>query len=159
MRGRNTQTKDRQLIPVTPLRPPRGLELIKSSAKLFENGAGVTKSAIRLSYPAHGASKNRAAEKSLSRARHFSVRAITVFCAFFLVLPSLALAAIVWCGTRIAPEVSVGARPFSERLASPIATDPTDPAQVASNAQSDIIIHKVKTKRIDVVPWAEGDPR
>jgi hypothetical protein len=159
MRGRNTQTKDRQLIPVTPLRPPRGLELIKSSARLFENGAGVIKPTVRISCPVRDASKNPPAENVLPRARHLSVRAIAVFCALFLVLPSLALATIVWCGTRIESQMSVGARSFAARLASSVVTNPNDPGQTASNAKSDIIIHKVKTERIDAIPWAEGDSR
>ena len=157
MRGRNP--KDRQLVPVTTLRPPRGLELIKSSAKFFENGAGVAKPTIRLSYPVRGASKNPPAEKAFPRAGHLSVRAITMICVLLLVLPSLALAAIVWCGTQIEPELSVGASSFSARLASSVVTNSNDPAPAASNVQSDVIIHKVKTERIDAIPWVEGDPR
>jgi hypothetical protein len=86
---------------------------------------------------------------------------IATFCLFLFVLPGITLAAIVWCGTRIAdtkaPEMVVGgASSLSARLAT-IVTRPNDEAQTVSNAQSDIIVHKVKTERIN--DGAEQDPR
>jgi hypothetical protein len=133
------------LVPVPSLRPPRGLELLKSSAKFYANGAEVIERTLQLSSPVRVASKKTAAEKALPRDRYLSVHAVAMFCVLFLLLPSLALAVIVWWGTRIAPEA--GTRLFSARLASSV-----DLAQTASNAQSDIIVHKVKTERIDARP-------
>ena len=163
MRGCNAQTNGRRLVPVLPLRTPRGLELIKSSAKFYANGAGTAKPTVQLSYLVHSASNNPAAERT-SPAGKLSVRAIATFCLLLLVLPGLALAAIVWCGTRIvdsgAPEIVAGrASPSSARLASSVVTGPNDAAQTVSNAQSDIIIHKVKTERINGGAWAVQDPR
>ena len=165
MRRRNAQTNDRQPVPVPPLQTPRGLELIKSSAKFYANGAGAAKPTIQLSYPVRAASNNPAAERALSSpVEKLSVRAIATFCLLLLVLPGIALAAIVWCGTRMAdtrtPEMVVGgASSLSARLASSVVTGPNDAAQTVSNAQSDIIIHKVKTERINGGAWAERDPR
>ena len=123
MRRRNAQTNDRQLVSVPPLQTPRGLELIKSSAKLYANGAGAAKPAIQLTYPVRAASNNPAAERTLfSPAGKLSVPAIAMFCLLLFVLPGLALAAIVWCGTRMvdtaAPEVVAGgASSLSAQLA------------------------------------------
>jgi hypothetical protein len=165
MRRRNAQTNDRQLIPVPPLQTPRGLELIKSSAKFYANGVGAAKPTIQLSYPVRAASNNPAAERALSSpVGKLSVRAIAMFCLLLLVLPGLGLAAIVWCGTRMAdtgaPEIVLGeASSLSARLASSVVARPNDAAQTVSNAQSDIIIHKVKTERIDGGAWADRGPR
>ena len=131
MRRRNAQTNDRKLVSVPPLQTPRGLELIKSSAKFYANGAGAAKPAIQLSYPVRAASNNPAAERTLSSpAGKLSVPAIAMFCLLLFVLPGLALAAIVWCGTRmvdtVAPEVVAG-----------------------GTVSDDIIVHRVKTERID----------
>jgi hypothetical protein len=162
MGRRNAQTSGRHLVPVPPLQAPRGLELIKSSAGFYANGAGVEKPAIQLSCPARPALKSPRAERTVSSpAGKMTVRAIAMLCLLLLVLPGLALAAIVWCGTRGAdtgaPEAVVGEA--SSRLASSTLTRPNDLTQVLSNARSDIIIHKVKTERIDVGTWAERDSR
>ncbi len=162
MRGRKAQTNDRQLVPVPPLPTPRGLELIKSSAKFYANGAPAAKPTIQLSYPARAASNNPAAERT-SPAGKLSARATAMFCLLLLVLPSLALATILWCGTGIAdtgaPAIVVGgASSLPARLAT-VVTGPTDEAQTISDAQSDIIIHKVKTERINGGAWAERDQR
>ena len=44
MRRCKAQMRDRSpgLVAVPPLQPPRGLELIKSSAKFYANGAGTS---------------------------------------------------------------------------------------------------------------------
>ena len=93
-----------------------------------------------------------------------SVGAIAMFCLLLLVLPGLALTAIVWCGTRmvdtVAPEVAVGdASSLATRSARSVVAMPSNAQQTVSNAQSDIIIHKVKTERIEGDAWAERDPR
>ena len=120
MRGCNAQTNGRQLVPVLPLRTPRGLELIKSSAKFYANGAGTAKPTVQLSYLVHSASNNPAAERT-SPAGKLSARAIAMFCLLLLVLPGLALAAIVWCGTRIADTWGTGnSRRWGELIVSAI---------------------------------------
>lgn len=164
MRQCNAQTTDRELVPVAPLQPRRGLELIKSSAKFYANGAGVMQPPIQLSCRVRSASNNPASTPAFSSIGKVRVRAVTMMCLFLLALPSIALAAIVWCGTRMADtgtlEVVAGeASSLSARLARSIVTKPSDPAQTVSNSQSDIIIHKVKTERINADAPAEQDPR
>jgi hypothetical protein len=162
MRRCNAHTTDHQLVSTALLQPPRGLELIKSSAKFYANGTGVMQPKIQLSYPLRGASTNRARARAFSSSNGRSrVHAVTLMCLFLLVLPGLALAAIVWCGARMAdtatPEVVAGeASSLSTRLARSIVTRPNDPV---SDAQSDIIIHKVKTERIDAGVRGEQNAR
>ena len=168
MRRRNAQTNDSQLVPVPPPPPPqtpRGLELIKSSAKFYANGAGSAKPQIQLSIPVRAAWIDPAAERALSSpAGRLSVGAIAMFCLVLFVLPGLALTAIVWYGTRMveigAPEVVVGdASSLAARSARSVVARPSDAPQTVSNVQSDIIIHKVKTEPIEGDAWAEPDPR
>jgi hypothetical protein len=165
MRRGNTHATDHQPVPVAPLQPSRGLELIKSSAKFYANGVGVAQPRIQLSYPLRGASNNPASLRAFSSSNGRSrLHAVTMMCLFLLVLPGLALAAIVWCGARMAdtgtPEVvPAEASSLSARLASPIVTTPNDPVRIVSNAQSDVIIHKVKTERVGADALGEWDPR
>jgi hypothetical protein len=163
MRQSNAQTSDREPAPVPPLQAPRGLELIKSSAMLYANGAGAAKPTIPLSSPVRTAWNNPDTERT-SPAGQWSVRAVVTLCLFLFVLPGVALAAVVWIGTRIAdnrpPELVVtGARSLSAQVASSVVLAPNDTAQSVSNVQSDIIIHKVKTEHIDGGGWAERDQR
>lgn len=162
MRRCNAETTDCStgLVAVPSLQAPRGLELIRSSAKFYANGAGAAKPAIQLSYPVCAASNNPASERTFAPLGHLSIRAIAMSTILLLVLPGLALVAIVWCGTRMAGTgAPVGeASSLLERLASSAVTRSNDPA-LASNAQSDIIVHTVKTQRIDGTAWAGRDPR
>ena len=165
MRRRNAQTNDSQLVPVPPPQTPRGLELIKSSAKFYANGAGSAQPKIQLSIPVRAAWIDPAAERALSSpVSRLSVGAIAMFCLLLFVLPGLALTAIVWYGTRMveigAPEVVGGdASSLATRSASSVVAMPSDAPQTVSNVQSDIIIHKVKTERIEGDAWAKRDPR
>ena len=167
MRQCRSQMKDRPpgLVAVPALRPPRGLELIKSSAKFYSNGAGTVKPTIKLSPPV-GAASNNPARTLSSRAGKLSVRTVALMCLLLLVLPGLGLAAIVWFGIRMAdggaPEVAVGdASSLAAGLASSVVTRPSNlrAGSVAETVSTDIIIHKVKTERIDAGAWGERDPR
>ena len=117
----------------------RGLELIKSCAKFYANGVGMAKPTVQLSHRS-GAAWNRPATRqtSASLAAKPSISTVAVMCS--LILPSLALAAIVWA-------VATG-------VAGPAITAPRNrqaaaAAETFSNAESDIIIHTVKTVPIE----------
>ena len=147
----------------------RGLELIKSCAKFYENGVGVAKPTAQLSHPL-GATVNLPATGQTSPSRLFkpSISTAAVMCSFFLVLPSLALATIVWWGatkngTVGGPEVAADdASAVSAQLGNPAITPLRNlqgaaAAQTVANAQSDIIIHKVKTQPITGDAWGGPD--
>ena len=123
---------------VTTISGPRGLELIKSCAKYYANGVAAAKPSVRLSHSAGPALDQPAtAPSGVAKASLSSVAAI---CTFFLVLPSLALTAIVWWGVT-AP--AANGREDGARDARALS------AQAASQgAQSDLVIHKVKTQPI-----------
>ena len=163
MRRCKAQMRDRSpgLVAVPPLQPPRGLELIKSSAKFYANGAGTAKPTIQLSCPVPAAPNKPTTIKTFSAPiGKVSGRAVAMMCLLSLVLPGLGLAAIVWCGIRMAdagaPEVAVAAR-----LASSVVTRPSNlrAGSAAQTVSTDIIIHKVKTERIDAAAWGERNPR
>ena len=155
------------LVAVPPLQPPRGLELIKSSAKFYANGAGTAKPTIQLSCPVPAAPNKPTTIKTFSAPiGKVSGRAVAMMCLLLLVLPGLGLAAIVWCGIRMAdtgaPEVAVGdASLLAARLASSVVTRPSNlrAGSAAQTVSTDIIIHKVKTERIDAAAWGERNPR
>ena len=76
-----------------------------------------------------------------------SPNSVAAICTFFVILPSLALTAIVWWG-----------------VTAPAANGPKDAARDASalsaqaesqGAQSNIVIHKVKTQPI-AASWTDG---
>ncbi len=169
MRRCKAQMRDRSpgLVAVPPLQPPRGLEIIKSSAKLYANGAGTAKPTIQLSCPVPAAPNKPKTIKTFSAPiEKVSGRAVAMMCLLLLVLPGLGLAAIVWCGIRMAdagaPQVAVGdASSLSVRLASSVVTRPSmlKSGSAAQTVSTDIIIHKVKTERIDGGAWGERDPR
>ena len=165
MRRCKAQMRDRSpgLVAVPPLQPPRGLELIKSSAKFYANGAGTAKPTIQLSCPVPAAPNKPKTIKTFSAPiAKVSGRTVAMMCLLLLVLPGLGLAAIVWCGIRMAdagaPQVAVGE---SARLASSVVTRPSmlKSGSAAQTVSTDIIIHKVKTERIDGGAWGERDPR
>ena len=165
MRRCKAQMRDRSpgLVAVPPLQPPRGLELIKSSAKFYANGAGTAKPTIQLSCPVPAAPNKPKTIKTFSAPiGKVSGRTVAMMCLLLLVLPGLGLAAVVWCGIRMAdaraPQVAVGE---SARLASSVVTRPSmlKSGSAAQTVSTDIIIHKVKTERIDGGAWGERDPR
>jgi hypothetical protein len=144
---------------------PRGLELIKSCAKLYANGVGVKNPRPQLSHRA-GAALNEPAtgQASPSRRSKTRIRTFAVMCTFILVLPSLSLAIIVWwaatnrLGGR--PELAASDPSAVSAQLSPAGTawDHAQAAaalQSAADARSDIVIHKVKTQPITGDAWGE----
>jgi hypothetical protein len=125
---------------------PRGLELIKLCAKFYANGVALAKPTVQLSYPTDSALNQPAtAPSGVAKVSLTSVAAISIFS---VVLPSLALTAILWWG-----------------VAAPAADDRKDAAREASalsaqaasqGAQSNIVIHKVKTQPT-VAAWGGSD--
>ena len=122
---------------------PRGLELIKSCAKFYANGVALAKPTVQLSYPTDSTLNQPATAPSGKVSLNF-VAAISLFS---VVLPSLALTAILWWGVA-APADD---RKDAAREASALS------AQAASQgAQSNIVIHKVKTQPT-VAAWGGSD--
>jgi hypothetical protein len=135
------------------LRPPRGLELIQSSAKLYANGGAPTKLAIQATRQVEAAPSKRT---TLAR---FRVHATAIIFLLFLLLPSLGLAAIVSYGTWLA---SVNANDAEIFLSAPLADQVTSDVRLGSEAKSistDVIIRKVKTERIDSIGLSASNPR
>jgi hypothetical protein len=142
----------------------RGLELIKSCAKLYANGAGMVKPTVKLSHRSDDALNGPATRQtSPSLVAKPSISTAAVLSPF--ILASLALAAIVWAaatGAAGAPKAASGdASAASVKAASPITAPLNREAAAASQtfatAKSDIIIHKVKTQPIHGAAW--GGPR
>jgi hypothetical protein len=148
----------------SPSQPrPRGLELINSCAKFYANGTGVVKPRVQIAHLG-GATLDepptrQTSQSGLSKA---SIGTVAAMCSVLLVLPGLALATIVWWAatSRSArgPEVAAGtASAVTVQSGSVAATLRTSAAaQTASNDQSGIIIHKVKTQPI--TGDARGEP-
>jgi len=136
----------------------RGLDLIKSCAKYYENGVGVATPTVRLSHPL-GATLNHRAITQVSPSRH-SKRSISVgvIGLLLLLLPSLGVATVIRgdfvSGPTKEPRLNVnGASAAVAQLPAPAITTalnlkwPTA-AQTPSNEPTDIIVHKVKTQPI-----------
>ena len=122
---------------VTTISGPRSLELIKSCAKFYAKGVAAAKPSVRLSHFA-GPALNQPATAPSGVAK-VSLSSVAAICTFFVVLPSLALTAIVWGVTAPA----ANGREDGARDARALS------AQAASQgAQSDLVIHKVKTQPI-----------
>ena len=141
----------------------RGLELINSCAKFYANGAEVVKPKVQIAHR-RGAfldepPTRQTSPSGLSKA---SIGTVAAMCSVLLVLPSLALATIVWWAatnrSARGPEVAAGtASAVTVQSGSPAVTLRTPAAaQTASNDQSGIIIHKVKTQPI--TGDARGEP-
>lgn len=139
---------------LVPQSTPRGLELIKSCAKFYANGVGVVKPTLQLSHRVGAALNRPATRQTLVAKPRISIVAVM----YSFVLPSLALAAIVWgaaTGPARGPEVAAGdsgvgsVKGASQSITAPRNRQAAAAAQTFSNAQSDIIIHKVKTEPID----------
>ena len=145
-----TTKKEPLLQPAT-----RGLELINSCAKFYANGVVVAKPAIQLS-PVAALNQPAMRQMCPSKVSKPSISTVAVLCSFFLVLPILALAAIMWWGATSGaaggPEVVADdARVILTQTANPVfpLRNRKTVAVAVSTAQSDIIIHKVKTLAID----------
>jgi hypothetical protein len=148
-----------------PLQPmPRGLELINSCAKFYANGAGVVTQRVQIAH-LRGAVLDEppTRQTSSSGPSKASIGTVAVMCSVLLVLPSLALATIVWWAatSRFARglEVATGTgRALTVQSGSAaVAPQPPAAAQTASNDRSGIIIHKVKTQPITVDARGESD--
>jgi hypothetical protein len=137
----------------------RGLDLIKSCAKFYENGVGVATPTVRVSHPL-GATLNQPAITQVSAPRHSkrSISTVAVTCLFLLLLPSLGVATIMW-GRFVSehakePELTVcDTSVAAAQLPAPAITALLDlksaaAAQTPSNSQTDIVVHKVKTQPI-----------
>jgi hypothetical protein len=147
---------------------PRGLELINSCAKFYENGAGVMKPTLQIARGL-GAVLNepRTRQTFPSRRSKASLSSVVAMCSFLLILPSLALAILLWWASadRSAREPEVAATTASAatvQSVSPVVTPPGTlrapaAAQTAANDQSGIIIRKVKTQPITVDARGESD--
>jgi hypothetical protein len=148
----------------------RGLDLLKSCAKFYENDVRGVTPTVRLSHSLDAA-LNQPAIAQVSRSRHSkrSIITVAVTCLFLLLLlPSLGVATIVWGGfvsePAQEPGLTVGnSSAAAAQLPAPAITALLDlksaaPTQTPSNDQSDIIIHKVKTQPITVDAEEGPDP-
>ena len=135
----------------------RGLDLLKSCAKFYENDLGLATPTVRHSLDA---TLNQPAIAQASRSRHSkrSISIVSVTCLFLLLVPSLGVATIMWGGfvsePAQEPGLTVGnSSAAAAQLPAPAITALLDlksaaPTQTPSNDQPDIIIHKVKTQAI-----------
>ena len=147
----------------------RGLDLLKSCAKFYENDVGVATLTVRLSHSLD-ATLNQPATAQVSRSRHSkrSTSIVSVTCLFLLLVPSLGVATIMWGGFMSEPTQEPGltvgnSSAATAQLPAPAITAVLDlksaaPTQTPSNNQSDIIIHKVKTQPITVDSEEGPDP-
>src|SRR5262245_52645154 len=134
----------------------RGLDLLKSCAKVYENGVGVTTPKVRVSRSLD-ATLNQPAIAQVSPSRHStrSISTLGVTCLFLLLVPSLGVATVMW-GWFVSepaqePGLTVGnSSAAAGQLPAPAITALLDlsaaATQTPSNNQPDIIIHKVKTQ-------------
>jgi hypothetical protein len=141
----------------------RGLDLLKSCAKFYENDLGLATPTVRHSLDA---AFNQPAIAQVSRSHHSkrSISTVAVTCLFLLV----GVATIMWGGfvsePAQEPGLTVGiSSAAAAQLPAPAITALLDlksavPAQTPSNEQSDIIIHKVKTQPISVDSEESPDP-
>jgi hypothetical protein len=148
---------------------PRGLELIECHAKFYTNGVVAAKPTVQSSHPTRPAlDQSTTAPSVVTKLRISTVGAI---CLFFLVLPSMALAAIMWWGAT-APVKGLEAAGYgsasptltaSQSLRPPRNLQEATALPAMANAQSDIVIHKVKTQPIAAGRWespaSEGRPQ
>jgi hypothetical protein len=146
----------------TPIsEPSRGLELIKSCAKFYANGVAAANPTVQPSYPTGSALKQPA--PAPSGVVKVNISSVAAICLCLVVLPSLALTAIVWWGVTAqaakgreeAPGYAsaMSAQAASQGLRPPRSLQEATGAQTVLNAQSDIVIHKVKTQPIAAGAW------
>ena len=146
----------------------RGLDLLKSCAKFYENDLGVATPTVHQSLDA---AFNQPAISQVSRSRHSKrgISTVAVTCLFLLLLASVGVATIMWGGFVIEPAQEPGltvgiSSAAAAQLPAPAITALLDltsaaPTQTPSNNQSDIIIHKVKTQPITVDAEKGSGPR
>ena len=131
----------------------RGLDLIKSCAKYYDNGAGVAIPTLRISNSL-GAPLKQSAITEPPAPRQFkgSISTVAMMCSLLL------LSVLVWRGflNKAADEPASylgDASAKAAQLPSPAITaslniESADRAQAPLNSDPDIIIHKVKTETI-----------
>jgi hypothetical protein len=135
-----------------PLGPKlRGLDLLKSCAKFYENAAGVATPTVRPWRPS-----GRKSNQPASRQSKWSVATLALTFSFLLLVPSFGIA-MMW-GDFVRepdkkPSLTVNsATAVASQSAPGIATTldlkSSVAAQTPSNEQPDIIVHKVKTEPI-----------
>src|SRR5262249_47046254 len=147
----------------------RGLDLLKSCAKFYENDVGGATLTVRLSHSLD-ATLNQPAIAQVSPSRHSkrSISTVAITCLFLLLVPSLSVATIMWRGfvsePAQEPGLTVGnSSAAAAQLPAPAIMASLDlksaaPTQTPSNNQPDIIIHKVKTQPITVDSKEGPDP-
>ena len=125
----------------------RGLDLIKSCAKYYDNGAGVAIPTLRISNSL-GAPLKQSAITEPPAPRQFkgSISTVALMCSFLLLLLLMLWAAEepLYVGDATARAAQLPARAITASLN----IEPADPAQTPFNSEPDIIVHKVKTETI-----------
>jgi hypothetical protein len=137
----------------SPLGPKlRGLDLLKSCAKFYENAAGVATPTVRPWRPSSRISKQPASRQSKR-----SIGTLGLTFSFLLLLPSLAIV-MMWGdfvrepdkkpGLSVHSATAVALQSPAPAIAITLELTSTVAAQTPSNDQPDIIVHKVKTEPI-----------
>jgi len=140
----------------TPKEPPlsptlRGLDLLKSCAKFYENSAGVATPTVRPFHPL-----GRVSKQSTPKHSKWSVGTLALTFPFLLLLPSFGIA-MMWRdfvrepdhkpSLTVATATAVASQP-APGIATTLDLKSKVTAQTPSNEQPDIIVHKVKTQPI-----------
>jgi hypothetical protein len=137
----------------------RGLDLIKSCAKFYENGVGVATPIVQPSHPL-AATLNQPAITQVSRSRHSkrTISTVAVMGLFLLLLPSLGVATVMWGsfvgepgkepGITVDDVSAAGAQLPAPAITAALNLKSAPAARTPSNEPSDIIVHKVKTQSI-----------
>lgn len=129
----------------------RGLDLLKSCAKFYENAVGVATQTVRPVRPSGRLSKQPA-----SRQSKWSIGILALTFSFLLLLPSFGIATM-WgdfvrgpdkkLSLTVATATAVASQP-APGIATTLDLKSTVAAQTSSNEEPDIIVHKVKTEPI-----------
>lgn len=143
-------------------RKPRGLDLIQSCARFYANGtAGVRHANQNLPTPCL-----RLAAQAPARHARTSTKLIVAACLFLGVLPSLALAGIVWWGSTTRPMAEFTAERHVEtssvvvpQVDAEADTEVLVPAKQNPDNLGGMIVHKVKIQPIPPVPEQPTDER
>ena len=125
----------------------RGLDLIKSCAKYYDNGAGVAIPTLQISNSWGVPFKHPAiTEPPAPRQFKGSISTVAVMFSFLLLLLLMLWAAEepLYVGDASARAAQLPARAITASLN----IEPADPAQTPFNSEPDIIVHKVKTETI-----------
>jgi hypothetical protein len=134
----------------------RGLDLLKSCARYYENRVGVATATVRPSHLLRATSNQPAIPPS--RHAKWSIGTLAVMCSCLLILPGLGVATIMSERLLSEPAEGItltvnGASGAAAQLPAPAITasvilKSAVAEQTPSNEQTDIIVHKVKTQPI-----------